>query len=155
MKPMNQVLKTTNTCTVLTVMLCVYKTCLYSYKVYIFNLNVTFLITTAQTDLNILDEEPDLEHIHKFLRRRSADWESFARELRVDLNYRKVLRRNMTLTDDDRLERVLDKWKESSQEGVSWKKVLDMLVELELYDMHQKMIEFLKRDDVILKYRQT
>ena len=49
-------------------MMCVYKTCLYNYKVYIFNLNVTFLITTAQTDLSILDKEPDLEHIHKFLK---------------------------------------------------------------------------------------
>ena len=61
----------------------------------------------------------------------------------------------MTLTDDVRLEMALDKWKESSQERVSWKKVLDMLVELELHDMHQKVMDFLKRDDIILKYRQT
>ena len=40
----------------------------------------------------------------------------------------------MTLTDDGRLEMSLDKWKESSQERVSWKKVLDMLAELELHD---------------------
>ena len=101
-------------CTVLTVMICVYKTCLYKYKVYIFTLN-----TTAQTDLSILDKEPDLEHIYKFLKRRSADWELFARKLKVDLNYRNVLRRDMTLTDDVRLEMALDKWKESSQERVS------------------------------------
>ena len=123
--------------------------------IYIFNLNVTFLITTAQTNLSILDKEPDLKHIHKFLIRRSADWEKFARELSVDLNYRNVLRRDTTLTDDVRLEMALDKWKESSQERVSWKKVLDMLEELELHDMHQKVMDFLQRDDIILKYRQT
>ena len=153
---MNQVLKTTNACTVLTVMLCVYKTCLYNYKVYMFGLRVTFLtITTVQTDLSILDKKPDLEHIHKFLIRRSAEWEKFARELGVDLNYRNMLKRNITLTDDDRLEMALDKWKESSEERVSWKKVLDMLKELELHDMHQKVMDFLQRDDIILKYRKT
>ena len=136
-------------------MLCVYKTCLYIYKVYIFKLSVKFLITTAQTDLSILDEEPDLEHIQKFLERKSADWELFARKLRVDLNYRNGLRRDNTLSNDVKLEMVLYKWKESSQERVSWKKVLDMLVELELHDMHQKVMDFLKRDDIILKYRQT
>ena len=62
----------------------------------------------------------------------------------------------MTLIDDVRLEMPLDKWKESSQERVSWKKVLDMLVELELHDMHQKVMDFfLKRDGIILKYRQA
>ena len=74
-------------------------------------------------------------------------------ELGVKLNYRNELR-NMTLTDDVRLEMVLYKWKESSQERLSWKKVLDMLVELELHDMHKEVMDFLKRDDIILKYRQ-
>ena len=136
-------------------MMCVYKTCLYNYKVYIYNLNVTFLITTAQIDYSILDKEPDLEHIYKFLERRSADWESFARELRVNLNYRNGLRRDNTLSNDVRLEMALDKWKESSQERASWKKVLDMLEELQLHDMHRNVMDFLKRDDIILKYRQT
>ena len=76
-------------------------------------------------------------------------------ELGVKLNYRNVLRKDMTLTDDVRLEMVLYKWKESSQGGVSWKKVLDMLAELELHDMHKNVMDFLKRDDIILKYRQT
>ena len=59
------------------------------------------------------------------------------------------------MTDDNRLEMTLDKWKESSEERVSWKKVLHMLVELELHDMHQKVMDFLQRDDIILKYTQT
>ena len=114
-----------------------------------------FSFTTAQTDLSILNEEPDVEDVRKFLKSRSANWESFAMELGVKLNYRNELRKDMTLTDDVRLEMVLYKWKESSQEGVSWKKVLDMLEELELHDMHKKVMDFLKRDDIILKYRQT
>ena len=60
--------------------------------------------------------------------------------------------RDRSLTDDDRLDKVLTKWIEAQPSPVTWNMILEMLRELELLNIADKVKTYLKREDVIEKY---
>ena len=59
-------------------------------------------------------KRPERYEVHKLLISKSADWVEIARELRVDDNYRKQLRKYLQeSSEEDVLEKVLARWIES------------------------------------------
>ena len=92
--------------------------------------------------------------MYHLLKEKSADWNGFRRELWLDGNYGDTLARDRSLTDDDRLDKVLTKWIEAQPSPVTWSMILKMLRELELLNVADKVKKYLKREDVIEKYSQ-
>ena len=92
--------------------------------------------------------------MYHLLKEKSADWNGFRRELWLDGNYGDTLARDRSLTDDDRLDKVLTKWIEAQPSPVTWSMILEMLRELELLNVADKVKKYLKREDVIEKYSQ-
>ena len=90
--------------------------------------------------------------MYHLLKEKSADWNGFRRELQLDGNYGDELARDRSLTDDDRLDKVLTKWIEAQLSPVTWSMILEMLRELELLNIADKVKTYLKREDVIEKY---
>ena len=82
----------------------------------------------------------------KLLRRKSASWEDFARELQIDDNERKKIRMEVTISVDSKLERVLEIWMESETTEVTWKKIIQVLVALQSTDLAKEVQQFLHQE---------
>ena len=95
---------------------------------------------------------PEFLDVYHLLKEKSADWNGFRRELWLDGNYGDTLARDRSLTDDDRLDKVLTKWIDTRSSPVTWNKILEMLRELELLNIADKVKTYLKKEEVIEKY---
>ena len=86
------------------------------------------------------------------LKDKSAEWNAFRRELELDGNYGDILARDRSLTDDDRLDKVLTKWIEAQPSPVTWANILEILQILQFLNIAKKVSVYLQRPDVIKKY---
>ena len=105
------------------------------------------------TSISILEKSPESIDVYRLLKKKSADWRAFRKELRLDDNYEEKLGRNCSLTDEDRLAKVLAKWIEKQPSPVTWNNILEVLKELELLNIAQKVKNYLQKEDVVKKYR--
>ena len=98
-------------------------------------------------------KQPERDDVYKLLRTKSAEWEEFARELKIDDNYRKQLRPLIiTSTDDDILDKVLARWIQSESSEVTWRCILNVLKELKYIDLLKIAQMYLRKEDVIKRY---
>ena len=101
-------------------------------------------------------KRPDTYDIYKLLKTKSANWEDFARELRVKENDRMQFRKLINATSpEDILEKVLAKWIESETCEVTWNRILCALKDLKYIDLFKIVQMHLRKEDVIRKYCQT
>ena len=103
-------------------------------------------------DIQILKKSPDCIDVFNLIKSHSAKWDGFARELHVDDNTRESLKHNISLENDVRIERVLKIWIESQCSSVTWEKILDVLISMDLKTTAGKVQEYLKYQEVIDKY---
>ena len=88
-----------------------------------------------------------LEDVHPLLVPKSCEWDSIGRCLKVDFNFRKgLLRDGIQMTNDSKLEYVLNKWIETHCSEVSWDNLIQILTKLEFIDIVQDVERFLQRD---------
>ena len=80
--------------------------------------------------------------VYRQLRGESTKWNEIGRELGISHNYREELRMRNDLSNLDRLEKVLIKWKESQRSDVSWDTIIKMLKDLELNNVASKVIQY-------------
>ena len=99
-----------------------------------------------------LVQKVQIHHVYRQLRKASSCWNAFGRELGLSVNYRDELRRDSSLSNDDRLEKVLCKWSESECSEVSWDTILKMLKELEFIKMAKEVKEYLHSPEAIQEY---
>ena len=83
-------------------------------------------------DPPILKKSPNSSDVMYFIKCHSARWDEFGSELRVPYDTRESLRRDVTLDDRGRLERVVMKWIQSQCSPVVWQNVIDTLLSMEL-----------------------
>ena len=101
-------------------------------------------------------KRPERYEVHKLLISKSADWVEIARELRVDDNYRKQLRKYLQeSSEEDVLEKVLARWIESETCEVTWKCIINVLKELKYITLLKMVQKHLRKEDVIKKYSKT
>ena len=101
-------------------------------------------------------KRPETYDVYQLLKSKSANWEDFARELRVKENDRKQLRKSIQwLSEEDILENVLTKWTQSETSEVTWKYILNVLKSLEYIDLLKIVQMYLRKEDVIKKYCKT
>ena len=93
----------------------------------------------------------DLHDVHKLLSPHSYKWDDIGRALRVTYIYRRELEREK-ISDDSRLEKVLDKWIETESVPVTWDRLIEGLEEIELRDVIRSVKEFLKTDRTFATY---
>ena len=89
--------------------------------------------------------------MYRQLRGDSTEWNAIGRELGVSHNDREKLRKRIELSDDDRLEMVLIKWKKSECTDVSWDTIIDMLKDLKLNNVAREVTQYLLTDRKAIK----
>ena len=82
----------------------------------------------------------------------SSSWNSVGSELNISMNVRDTLRRDISLTDTDKLERILNEWSQSETKPVTWRIVLEALKSLQRQDLIRKVIAYLEQPDNHQRY---
>ena len=88
---------------------------------------------------NILSKIPKLNVAFKYLRYESAAWDDIGRALDVSKNDRIGLRRDMSLTNEQRLETILYKWLQQGGDSSTWDQLIKALEELGYNDVVRKI----------------
>ena len=106
-----------------------------------------------QAIVSILKKCPDVDDVFDLIKNHSAKWDKFGIALKVDENTRSSLLQEVRLEDDGKLDRILRKWHEAQPSEVTWEKVLGVLDSMELRRTANEVKRFLKKPNVIKKYR--
>ena len=98
-------------------------------------------------------QKPEVHHVYRQLKKKSISWNEFGRELGVSVEFRDELRKNISLSNDDRLEKVLCKWSESECSEVSWDRIIKVLKELDYNSMAKDVKDYLLHNpEAVSKY---
>ena len=127
---------------------------IYVYNLHIFSndivLFISFKLVIIMLPISVSQKhrrpvsKVDVADVYRLLKRRSVEWDSFGRELRVDWDFREGLRQEGgTTSNNNKLERVLVKWSQSHCSEVSWDTIIKMLEELEFVDMAKDVKDYL------------
>ena len=109
----------------------------------------------VKTHSPILKKSPERQDAYKLLKKKSANWDDFARDLDIELNFREDLQREgSTRTSGSKLERILIKWIESESSDVTWSNLIEVLEGLEFLDLVREVKSYLEKGEVIEKYSQ-
>ena len=100
----------------------------------------------------MLDKQPETNDLLGLVKDISALWHELGSKLCVPLNYRKTLRNDRTLSDNDRLEYVLNNWIGNETKEVKWKVIVDALKALERKDLVKNVIMYLEKPETYRKY---
>ena len=99
--------------------------------------------------------KPDLEDVLNQLKRESCKWYEIGVSLKVDHDFCQCqLKKGIMTSDLERLKAVLNKWIESECSEVSWNHLIQVLIDMELVDVAEKVRRYLQTDlSAIKKYR--
>ena len=101
----------------------------------------------------ILQKSPEKSDVYNLLKKKSAHWDDFARELNIDDNFRQDLSyEGNTIPSRSKLERVLKKWIESETSEVTWRNIIRVLEDLEFTDLARDVDDYLRKEEVVKKY---
>ena len=88
-------------------------------------------------------QKPQVNHVYRQLKKESISWNEFGRELGLSIGFRDELRKDISLSNGDRLEKVLCKWSESECSEVSWGTIIEMLKDLDYNSMAKDVKDYL------------
>ena len=116
---------------------------------------MTVLISPTGTEpfSSTFRHTPQLRDVHRLLVPKSCEWDRIGCCLGVDFNFRKgLLRAGVQKTDDNKLEDVLNNWIETHCSEVSWDNLIQVLTELEFFDMVQEVRSFHQQNQISKLY---
>ena len=99
-------------------------------------------------------KSPELDDIFPLLAKLSASWHDIGGRLRVPIGERQSLLQNTAISNDEKLERILDVWISSQPSDVTWKVILDMLIAFEKKNIASEVARFLDKQHIYDKYIQ-
>ena len=97
-------------------------------------------------------QKPQEYDVYRQLKKESTNWNEFGRALRVSLNFRDELRNDGSLSNDDRLEKMLHEWSKSECSEVSWDKIIEVLKELDHNSMATEVKNYLLHNPEAVQY---
>ena len=101
----------------------------------------------------MLDKPPDPNDIMDLIKNDiSASWNSVGMELNISMDKRETLRRDISLTDTDKLDQILNGWRRSETKPVTWRTMLKALKSLGRQDLIKKVIDYLQKPENYQKY---
>lgn len=77
------------------------------------------------------------------LREKHGKWNEIGNELGVALNYREELKKDISRSESDKLEKVIYKWVETQSTEVTWRNLVDILKRLQLNDVAEEITKHL------------
>ena len=96
--------------------------------------------------------KPDLKDVHNLLKQKSSKWDEIGGGLEVCYNFRQC-QESLTTSAQQKLEAVLNKWIESECSEVSWNHLTQVLKDMGLVDVAEKVRRYLQTDlSAIRKY---
>ena len=96
-------------------------------------------------------KSPKLADAHRLINSHSYQWNELGLSLEVPYNYRTELK-SMNVSNNVRLEGVLNKWIETESVPVTWDRLIKGLEEIELRVVIRSVKEFLKTDRALATY---
>ena len=88
------------------------------------------------------------------LKKISVKWNEIGEGLDVDYNYRQGLVKDGVMSSyDEKLEKVLRKWRESECSDVTWSHLCDVLVSIGYVSIAKDVKEFLEQPKTVEKYK--
>ena len=102
----------------------------------------------------VLKCKPDLEDVYNLLKQKSSKWDEIGGGLEVCYNFCQCqLKEGIMTSAQQKLEAVLNKWLESECSEVSWNHLIQVLIDMELVDVAEKVRRYLRTDlSAIKKY---
>ena len=100
----------------------------------------------------MLDKPPEIKDVFASVKDISALWNELGREFDVPENDRATLKRNISLSDEYRLESVIAMWITNETKDVKWRVVLGALKALRRKDIVRKVIMYLQKSETYTKY---
>ena len=98
----------------------------------------------------VLAKEPEFDDLFSLLKRTTLSVDSLARELGLNDTTRKKVMKD----EECKLETMLKEWIQQQSKHVTWKTVIDALVELERKDIAKNICEFLEDQNNFMKYKE-
>ena len=121
-----------------------------------FRVYYNFSIVQADEEIPawLLQECPRQEDAYDRIESHSAEWNNLGRKLKVSFNFRKELSKNNTLTNEDRLEEILQKWIESDSKNApaTWSFLIEALKGIQLRSVSTDVEKFLKTPEAAESY---
>ena len=105
---------------------------------------------SATPTSDILQKRPLLNDAYCLLKKKSAKWSNIGRAFAVPYDYREGLRNDQSLSNEDRLEKVIYKWQEISYHTqVTWDEFIKVLQSdsLNFKDTAQEVLSFLEKNN--------
>ena len=109
-------------------------------------MNNYFIILDALSS-GVLDKKPSLKHACNLLRDQSADWDDIGLQLDVPFDVRNEWHKDGSLTNKQRLQRVINRWLVSEcPSAVTWNGLINILKQSDYIATAKKIESFLKTE---------
>ena len=113
-----------------------------------FRVYYNFLIVQVDEEIpeGLLQDCPRLKDAYNLIESHSAKWRNLGQKLEVSYNFRKELSKNNNLSNEERLEDILQKWIESNSEDApaTWSFLIEALKDIKLRSVIANVEKFLK-----------
>ena len=112
-----------------------------------------FLLCIGVTYCSLEQKPPEVTDVFHLIKDDiSASWFDVGEELGISLNDRQTLMRDVSLSNNNRLESVLVIWVQQEKKDVKWVVILEALKALQRNDLVRKVIKFLEEPETYSKY---
>ena len=102
---------------------------------------------------SILKKPPDVMDVFNLLKENSNHWDDLSRELKISEDLRSSLRTSTVYNStSQKLEQILQNWKDYEPSEVTWDMILKALEKLKLKGVAREVKEFLRQEKVRSKY---
>ena len=103
---------------------------------------------------DLLMKSPELDDVFPLMTKLSSLWYDIGGRLRVPRDERESLLQVTNLTNDGKLEKILDIWISSQTSEVTWKMIIDMLMGFEKRNIASEVAKYLDKQHIYEKYIQ-
>ena len=106
----------------------------------------------GETYEDLLLKQPEPTDVFEVVRNISSSWFDIGCELHVPLNIREGLKKDMSLSNEAKLEKILNEWIKFETSDVTWKTILKALDALRRRDIVREALNYLERPAIYSKY---
>ena len=101
---------------------------------------------------DLLQKPPEPTDVFDVVRNISSSWFDIGSELHVPLNVREGLKKDLSLSDEAKLEKIHNEWIKFETSDVTWKSILKVLQALRRRDIVREALKYLERPVIYSKY---
>ena len=102
----------------------------------------------------LLMKSPELNDVFPLINKLSSSWHDIGGKLGIPIDKRQSLLKNASISNDSKLEEILDVWICSQPSDVTWKKIIDVLIAFEKKNVASEVARFLDKQHIYEKYIQ-